>query len=98
MYNKLSRVGHLKIIDLSSTTAVEILKSEVSLEEFKSITTATSINPIVLSDYALDLINAFNATTFLLKCLQETLYAKGFRKDFDLILSHDASVIEITTR
>lgn len=88
----------MKIIDLTSTTAVEILQSEVSLEEFNSITTATKIDPIALSDYALDLINAFNTTTFSLKCLRETLYEKGFRKDFDLILNHDASVIEVTTR
>lgn len=58
----------------------------------------SNIDPIVLSDYALKLINAFKTTAFSFQSLRETLYTNGFRKYFDLILHHDASFIEVTTR
>ncbi|CAO3701912.1 unnamed protein product [Rhizopus stolonifer] len=38
-------VGHLEIIDLSSTATIEILKSEISLEKFNSIIAATYFSP-----------------------------------------------------
>jgi hypothetical protein len=74
------------------------LKSETSPEKFNSIIAITNIDPIVLSDYALELINAFKTTTFSFQSLRETLYINGFRKCFNLILHHDASFIEVTTR
>lgn len=51
-------VGHLKIIDLSSESALHISQSEIPEDEFNNITNAIHIEPIVLSDYATELSNA----------------------------------------
>ncbi|KAG1292475.1 hypothetical protein G6F66_006938 [Rhizopus arrhizus] len=57
-------VGHIQIIDLSSDTASQILKSDISAEEFSDIAAATEIKPIVLSDYATELSNALEEKRF----------------------------------
>lgn len=88
----------LKIIDLSSPIAVEILKSEISAEKFDQITAATNIEPIVLSDYAMQLLDALESCPLSLSLLQEALYTNGFKRDFDFILHFDAAFIEATTR
>ncbi|KAI9359877.1 hypothetical protein BD770DRAFT_409567 [Pilaira anomala] len=57
----------------------------------------TKIDPIELSDAALELINVFGAASFsFLIFTRETLYTSEFRKYFDLILYHDASFIKVT--
>ncbi|ORE06877.1 hypothetical protein BCV72DRAFT_291160 [Rhizopus microsporus var. microsporus] len=46
------RVGKLKIIDLSSSAAVDILKTETSGDQVESILEATKIHPITMSTEA----------------------------------------------
>ncbi|CAO3703122.1 unnamed protein product [Rhizopus stolonifer] len=91
-------VGHLQIIDFSSESALQILKSEISAEEFNGITTVTEIEPIVLSDYATELSNALEECPRSLSVLRETLYANGFKKGFDSIVHSNTAFIEVTTR
>ncbi|GAA5807060.1 hypothetical protein MFLAVUS_000410 [Mucor flavus] len=106
MYNALQQlsdlasdeVGHLNIIDFSSPVAVEILKPEISAEEFDRITDATNIEPIVLTDHAAALINALQSSTLFSSLIRESLCTNGFKRDFDFILHSDASFVEVTTR
>lgn len=95
---KPSRVGRLEIIDWSSSTAVEILKSEISVEELDQIIGSTNITPIVVSGYATQLVDALKNSTLSLPFLRETLYATGFKRSFDFTLHADASFIKVTTR
>lgn len=83
---------------MSSPIAVEVLKSEISAEKFDQITAATNIEPIVLSDYATQLLNALESCPLPLSLSQEALYTNGFKQGFDFILHFDAVFIEVTTR
>ncbi|KAI8082203.1 hypothetical protein BDF21DRAFT_338690, partial [Thamnidium elegans] len=94
---KWSRVGHLKIIDLSSESALRILQSEISEDEFNNITNATHIKPIVLSDYAIELSNALQDCSLSPSVLRDTLYTNGFKKGFDSVIHSDAAFIEVAT-
>lgn len=87
-----------RIIDLSSPIAVEILKSEISTEEFDRITAATNIEPTVLADYAVELMNSLQNSTLSTSFIRESLYKNGFKRDFDFILHFDAAFIEVITR
>ncbi|RCH83415.1 hypothetical protein CU098_006074 [Rhizopus stolonifer] len=91
-------VGHLKIIDLSSESALRILQSEISEDEFNNITNATHIEPIVLSDYATELSNALQHCPLSPSVLRDTLYSNGFKKGFDSVVHSDAAFIEVATR
>jgi hypothetical protein len=77
---------------------VQILKSEISVEEFDRIAVATNIEPIILSEYAMQLVNALESSSLSLPLLREALYANGFKRGFDFILHFDAAFIEVTTR
>ncbi|CAO3633513.1 unnamed protein product [Mucor fragilis] len=91
-------VGHLQIIDLSSETALQVLQSEISENEYRDITSATEINPINLSAYATQLSNALLECPLSLPILRQTLYDNGFRREFDPVMHPDAAFIEVTTR
>ncbi|CAO3677301.1 unnamed protein product [Rhizopus microsporus] len=91
-------VGHIKIIDLSSKSALRILQSEISENEFNNVTNATHIEPIVLSDYATELSNALQHCPLSLSALRDTLYTKGFKRGFDSVIHSDAAFIEVATR
>lgn len=91
-------MGHLKIIDLSSESALRILQSEISEDEFNNITNATHIEPIVLSDYATELSNALQHCPLSPSVLRDTLYSNGFKKGFDSVVHSDAAFIEVATR
>lgn len=94
----LCRAGHQEIIDLSSPTAVEILKCEILPEEFDQITAVSNIEPIILSDYAEQLSKALENCPLSLFLLREALYENGFKKGFDSIVHFDASFVEVTIR
>ncbi|KAI8880091.1 hypothetical protein K501DRAFT_255655 [Backusella circina FSU 941] len=91
-------VGHIKIIDLSSESALCILKSEIPEDEFNDITNATHIEPIVLSDYATELSSALQQCPLSLSVLRDTLYTNGFKRGFDSVVHSDAAFIEVATR
>jgi hypothetical protein len=69
----LSRVGKLKIIDLSLRVAVDILEAETSADQFESIIKANKIDPIPMSTQANDLINALNDVLLSIQALRKTL-------------------------
>ncbi|CEP14936.1 hypothetical protein [Parasitella parasitica] len=73
----------MKIIDLSPESALFILKSELSEDEFNDITNATHIKPIVLSDYATELLSALQQCFLSLSVLRDTLYTSGFKRGLD---------------
>lgn len=77
---------------------LDILKVEIPIDQFNSVTAATEIYPIPMSAYANDLSNALNNAPLSIQTLCRTLYDVGFRKDFDLIAHDDASFMEITIR
>lgn len=95
---KLSRVGHLKIVDLSSEVAVQILKSKISVEAFDQIISATNMESITLSEYAFQLLSALERSPLSFPVLRETLYEYGFKKDFDFIRHSDAGFVEVAIR
>lgn len=84
----------MQIIDLSTTTALNILKLEFPIDQFNTIIEATNIDPFRMSAYA----NEVNNAPFSIQKLRETLYHVGFRKDFDPVTNKDTNFIEITTR
>ncbi|KAG1493576.1 hypothetical protein G6F46_008981 [Rhizopus delemar] len=92
------RVGKLKIIDLSSSAAVDILKTETSGDQFESILEATKIHPITMSTEACNLIKCLNDATLSVQELRKTLYRHGFNENFDLIANHNMGFLEVTTR
>lgn len=77
---------------------MEILKSEISVEEFDRITVATNIEPIIISEYAMQLVNALENGTLSLPLLREVLYANSFKRGFGFVLHFNAAFIEVTTR
>lgn len=91
-------MGHIKIIDLSSKSALRILQSEISENEFNNVTNATHIEPIVLSDYATELSSALLQCPLSLSVLRDTLYTNGFKRGFDSVVHSDAAFIEVATR
>ncbi|KAI7908276.1 uncharacterized protein BX663DRAFT_547883 [Cokeromyces recurvatus] len=93
-----NKVGHLKIIDLSSPIAMEILKSEIPAKKFNRITAATNIESITLSNYATHMLNALKSSSLSPSLLREALYTNGFKRGFNFILHFDVSFIEVTTR
>ncbi|KAI8645556.1 hypothetical protein BD408DRAFT_338648, partial [Parasitella parasitica] len=96
---KLSRVGKLKIIDLSSMMAVDVLKEETSANhQFESIINSTKIDPIPISTQADNLINALNDTPLSMQPLRKTLYSHGFNESFDFVTNHDIGFMEVTVR
>ncbi|KAI9004288.1 hypothetical protein CLU79DRAFT_713127, partial [Phycomyces nitens] len=97
-YCKSSRVGRLRIIDLSSATALDILKSEIPIDQFNAIIEAVNMNLFPMSAYASDLSNTLDKALLSIYTLRETLYDVGYRKYFDLIAYDDANFTEITIR
>ncbi|KAG0172700.1 hypothetical protein DFQ28_009557 [Apophysomyces sp. BC1034] len=91
-------VGRLQIIDLSSTTALDILKLEIPIDQFNAIIEAANMDPVPMSAYASELSNALNKAPLSTRALRETLYDVGYRKDFDLVAHDDANFMEITIR
>lgn len=94
----MSRVEKPNIVDLSSTSAKDILKSEIGNDRYNLITKETKLEPVTLSTYATELSNALNEAPLSLQMLRQALYKNGSRSDFDLIAHHDAGFIEATTR
>ncbi|CEP10658.1 hypothetical protein [Parasitella parasitica] len=91
-------VGRLQIIDLSSTTALDILKLEIPIDQFNAIIEAANMDPVPTSAYASELSNALDKAPLSTRALRETLYDVGYRKDFDLVAHDDANFMEITIR
>ncbi|KAG1289377.1 hypothetical protein G6F65_000201 [Rhizopus arrhizus] len=91
-------VGRLQIIDLSSTTALDILKSEIPIDQFNAIIEAANMDPVPMFVYASELSNALDKAPLSTCVLRETLYDVGYRKDFDLVAHDDAHFMKITIR
>ncbi|KAG1131000.1 hypothetical protein G6F37_013479 [Rhizopus arrhizus] len=91
-------VGRLQTIDLSSTTALDILKLEIPTDQFNAIIEAANMDPVPMSAYASELSNALDKAPLSTRALRETLYDVGYRKDFDLVAHDDANFMEITIR
>lgn len=94
----MSRVGKLNIVDLSSTAAKDILRSDIGNNLYNLIIEETNLESVTLSTYATELSNALNEASLSLQILRQALYSNGFRSDFNLIAQHDAGFIEATNR
>lgn len=94
----MSRVEKLNIVDLSSTAAKDILRSEIGNDRYNLIVEETKLEPVTLSTYATELSNALNEASLSSQILRQALYNNGFRSDFDLVAHNDAGFIEVTTR
>lgn len=94
----MGRVGHLQIIDLSSETARQILKSGISAEYFNNITTATEIKPITLTSYATELSKALEECPLSVSVLRDTLNTNGYQKGVDPTVHSNLAFIEVLTR
>ncbi|CAO3696422.1 unnamed protein product [Rhizopus microsporus] len=92
------QVEKLNIVDLSSTAAKDILRSEIGNDRYNLIVEETKLEPVTLSTYATELSNALNEASLSSQILRQALYNNGFRSDFDLVAHNDAGFIEVTTR
>ncbi|KAG1315797.1 hypothetical protein G6F64_000369 [Rhizopus arrhizus] len=89
-------VGRLQIIDLPSTTALDILRLGITIDQFNAIIEAANMDPVPMFVYASELSNALDKAPLSTCVLRETLYDVGYRKDFDLVAHDDAHFMEIT--
>lgn len=87
-------MGHLKIIDLSSESALRFLQSEISEDEFNNIANATHIELIALSDYATVMSNTLQHCPLSLSVLREKLVE--FVKEIPKMLAWKEAVMEHT--
>lgn len=88
----------LKIIDLSSKTALRILKAGIPIDRFDSIIRATQIHSVQMSDYANEITNTLENAPLSIHELRQNLYNAGFHQNFDLVTNEDAGFMKVTIR
>jgi hypothetical protein len=72
-------VGHIDIIDLASKTTLEMLEQQLDPNIYSKIKLASTITPYTLSEYGIEIINAFAGTSPSRTALRKTLIETGLR-------------------
>ncbi|KAI9274151.1 hypothetical protein EDC94DRAFT_121087 [Helicostylum pulchrum] len=90
-------VCHIEVIDLTSETIREMLE-QLDPQMHSGIMLASTITPFTMSEYGLEIINAFSGTSPSRMALRKTLIEYGPKLYHVNIVNADRAFVEVTVR